>query len=159
MAAWQQITHVFFYVIKLLTGSDKIRLAIEIYLKSPKMSIINQSENCQNGGIGALGCRWVPERGATGYDRGNGGVVGTGAASGGTRCTDGLQLHSLPSPLLAVLSSSALQCTHNAIEVDQALLLWDYCTYSKSEEKEPSGLTKGSFFSLESCFLGARNSS
>ena len=120
------------------------------------MSIHNQSEKCQNGGIGAVGCRWVPERGATGYDRGNGGVVGTGAASAGTRCTDGLQLHSLPSPLPGVLSSSALQCTHNAIEVDQALLVWDYCTYSKSEEKEPSN---GSFFSLESCFLSARNSS
>ena len=110
------------------------------------MSILNQSEKCQNGEIGALGCRWVPERGATGYDRGNGGVVGTGAASAGTRCTDGLQLHSLPSPLLGVLSSSALQCTHNAIEVDQALLLWDHCTYSKSEERKPSGHYKGFLF-------------
>ena len=102
-----------FYVIKLLTASDKI----SNWDISQKCLFFNQSEKCQNGGIvGALGCRWVPERGATGYDRGNGGVVGTGAASGGTRCTDGLQLHSLPSPLLGVLSSSALQCTHNALE-------------------------------------------
>ena len=85
-----------FYVIKLLTGSDKI----SNWDISQKCPFFNQSEKCQNGGIvGALERRWVPERIATGSDRGNGGVVGTGAASEGTRCTDGLQLHSLPSPL------------------------------------------------------------